>query len=77
MGSKYHYKWAIIGPPAKRHLNGVRLTGDDGPTLNVGLIALCISRGSGPVLPFIFQGEGPDPPTPPPMDPRMSVIATK
>ena len=22
-GSKYHFKWAIIGPPAKRHLNGV------------------------------------------------------
>ena len=26
-GSKYHYKWAIIGPPAKRHLNGVSLAG--------------------------------------------------
>ena len=24
-GSKYHYKWAIIGPPAKSHLNGVSL----------------------------------------------------
>ena len=24
-GSKYHYKRAIIGPPAKRHLNGVSL----------------------------------------------------
>ena len=23
--SKYHYKRAIIGPPAKRHLNGVSL----------------------------------------------------
>ena len=22
---KYHYKWAIIGPPAKRHRNGVSL----------------------------------------------------
>ena len=22
---QYHYKWAIIGPPAKRHLNGISL----------------------------------------------------
>ena len=26
-GSKYHYKWAINGPPAKRQLNGVSLEG--------------------------------------------------
>ena len=26
-GSKSHKKWAIIGPPAKRHLNGVLLAG--------------------------------------------------
>ena len=25
--SKNHYKWAIIGPAAKRHLNGVPLAG--------------------------------------------------
>ena len=24
-GSKYHFKRALIGPPAKRHLNGVSL----------------------------------------------------
>ena len=24
---QYNYKWAIIGPPAKRHLNGVLLAG--------------------------------------------------
>ena len=24
---KYHLKWAIIGAPAKRHLNGVSLAG--------------------------------------------------
>ena len=24
-GSKYHFKPAMIGPPAKRHLNGVSL----------------------------------------------------
>ena len=35
-GSKYHYKQAIIGLPAKRH--GWRA--DDGPTLNAGLVAL-------------------------------------
>ena len=26
-GSKYHYKWPIIGQPAKRHLYGVSLAG--------------------------------------------------
>ena len=38
---------ANIGPPAKRHLNGVRLRADDGPILNAGLVALCFFRGSG------------------------------
>ena len=33
-GSKYHYKRAIIGPPAKRHLNGVPWRADDGPKVN-------------------------------------------
>ena len=37
---KYHYKRTIIGPPAKRHLNGVSLAADDGPTMNAGLVAL-------------------------------------
>ena len=27
-----------------------RLRADDGPAFNVGLVALCSSRGSGPVL---------------------------
>ena len=36
-GIKYHYKQAIIGPPAKRHLNGVSLRADNDPTLNAGL----------------------------------------
>ena len=31
---------AIIGPPAKHYLNGVRWCADDGPTLNAGLVAL-------------------------------------
>ena len=38
-------EWAIIGPPAKLHLNGVSLAGaDDCPTLNAGFVA---SRFSG------------------------------
>ena len=32
-GSKYHYKRAIIGPPA------FRWRADDGPTLNAGFVA--------------------------------------
>ena len=40
----YHYKRAIIGPAAKRHLN------DEGQTLNAGLVALRLFSGSGPVL---------------------------
>ena len=35
-GSKYHYKQAIIGSPAKH-------CADDGPTLNSGLVALRFS----------------------------------
>ena len=31
---------AIIGPPAKRHLNGFRWRADDDPILNAGLVAL-------------------------------------
>ena len=38
-GSKYHYKRAIIGPPAKRHLMAFRWRADDDPTLNAGLVA--------------------------------------
>ena len=40
-GSKYHFKRAIIGPPAKRHLKrrfaGVPI---NGPTLNTDWVAL-------------------------------------
>ena len=41
-GPTYHYKRAIIGPSAKRHLNlnGVSLGCVDGPTFNAGLAAL-------------------------------------
>ena len=55
-GSKYNYKRAIIGPPAKCHLNG-------GPTLNAGLVAFWFYRGSGlvslrnPIFLWFFRGE--------------------
>ena len=63
-GSKYHFKPAIIGLSAKRHLN-------DGPTLNSGMLALWFLRGSRPVLkrnPIFFVNfkGGPDPLPPPP-----------
>ena len=66
-GSKYRYKWAIIRPPVKRHLNGVWLTCQWWP--NNGLVALWFFRGSGPVLLrnpiflWFFRG-GPDPLSP-------------
>ena len=48
-GSKYtNYERAITGSPAKRHLNGISLAADDGPTINAGFVAFL--RGSGPVL---------------------------
>ena len=62
----HRYKWAIIGPPAKRHWNGVLLAG-----------LRC--WGSRPVLwrnptflRFLQGGGGPDHlPPPPPSDPHM------
>ena len=40
-GSKHHVKWAINGPPAKRHLKmAFRWRADEGPTLNAELVAL-------------------------------------
>ena len=49
-GSKYHYKRAIIGPPAKRHLMVFRWQADDGPTLNAGLVAMWFFKESWPVF---------------------------
>ena len=44
-GIKYHYKRAIIGPPAKRHYRqssaNQRNAIDDGPALSAGLVATC------------------------------------
>ena len=47
---EYHYKRAIIGQLAKRHLMVFRWRADDDPTLNAGLVVLLFFRGSGPVL---------------------------
>ena len=48
--SKYHYSWSIIGPPARRHLNGVSLVGRWWPNIEWWIGSLVILRGSGPVL---------------------------
>ena len=71
-GSKYHYQWAIIGPPAKLHLNGVSLAGRRWPNIE------CWRQGSFVIFQgtrtsiakkhyifVIFQG-GSGPPAPPP-----------
>ena len=65
-GSKYHYKWAIIGPPAKRHW------------IECWLGSLVICRGPRPILPgthiflWFFSWRGSGLPAPPPfLDPRM------
>ena len=66
--------WAIIGPPAKRHLNGVSLAGRWWPNTECWLVSFVVLRGSGPILlrklkkPYIFVifqgGGGPDPLSP-------------
>ena len=75
----YHYKRAIIGPPAKHHLMAFGWRADDDPTLNAGLVAAifqgiwtCIARK--PYIFVIFQG-CPDPLSPP-LDPRELMLWT-
>ena len=51
VGSKYHYKRANIGPPAKRYSNCVSLACKLWPNIESGLVALWFLRGSGPVCP--------------------------
>ena len=69
-GSKYHYKWAIIGPPAKRHLNGVSLAGRWLPNIECWLFSFVIFQGiwtsiaKKPYISVIFQ-RGSGPPVPP------------
>ena len=68
--SKYHYKRAIIGLPAKHHLNGVSLMCRWWPKIECWFGSFVIFRGSRPVLLrnpvflWFFKG-GPDPLSPP------------
>ena len=70
-GSKCHYKWAIIGPPVKRHWNGGSLACRYWPTIECWLGSLVIFRGSRSILLgnsiflWCFRGGGgPDPLSP-------------
>ena len=49
-GSKYHYKWAIIGLPTKHHSNGVSLAGRWWPNIECWIGSFVILRGSRPVF---------------------------
>ena len=71
-GSKYHYKRAIIGPPAKRHLIVVTLAGRCWPNNESWLGSFEFFSGSGPILQrnpiFLkFSGEWVSRPRPPPL----------
>ena len=61
-GSKYHFKRAIIGPPAKRHLNGVSLACRCWPNIECWLGSFVIFQGirtsiaKKPFIFVIFQG---------------------
>ena len=75
-GLPYHYRWAIIGPPAKR---------DNGPTLNAGMVACDFSGDLDQYcletlfLWFLKGGGGSGPPVPPwihPWQPRISAKST-
>ena len=77
-GKRIQKKRAIIGPPAKRHLNGVSLAGRWWPNMEFWLCSFVIFRGSTPVLirnPLFLWfsgGKGVRPPAPPPpLDPHM------
>ena len=69
-GSKYHYKCAIIGPPAKLHLNGVSLAGLWRPNIERWLGSFVILQGiqpsiaKKPLILWFFVGV-PDPLPPP------------
>ena len=55
--SKYHYMWDIIGPPAKRHWNGVSLTSRWWPNIECWLgsfVIFQVIRSSIAKKPYIF-----------------------
>ena len=69
-GSKYCYKWAIIGPPAKRDFNGVSLEGRWWPNIEYWLVSFVIFQGIRTSIaqkPYIFEifSGGSGPPVPP------------
>ena len=81
-GSKYRYKWmgwAIIGPPVKRHLNGVSLAGRWWPNIKCWLRSFVVYSGNPtsiakkPYIFVIFQGGGVSGPPVPPLDPLMTL----
>ena len=69
-GSKYHCKWVIIGPPAKRHLNVISLTGRLWPNNKCLLGSFLTFQGIRTRIDnksyslVIVQGEGVRTPTP-------------
>ena len=80
-GSKYHLFRVIIGPPTKRHLNGVSLAGRWWPMMTliecwlsnfVIFQDIQISIAKKPYIFVIFQGGGVLTPCPP-LDPHMSL----
>ena len=74
-GSKYQYKWAIFGPPAKHHLNGVSLMGRCWPNIECWLGRFVVLQGmwtsivKKPYIFVIFHQRGPS--LWPPLDPHM------
>ena len=79
MGSKYRYKLAIIGPPAKRHCKGVSLAGRWVPNIECWLGSFVIFQGIRTNIAkklnifVIFQGGGSGPPVHPFLDLPMSI----
>ena len=66
-GSKYHYKRAIIGLPAKHHLNGISLACPWWPKFEFWLGSFVIFRGSRTILlrnPFFWWFFKDPPPSP-------------
>ena len=80
-GYKYHYKRAIIGPPAKRHLNGVSLAGRLWPNTECWLVSFVVLQGiqtniaKKPYIVVIFRDGGPYPL--PPLDPTLFSMLSK
>ena len=76
----YHYKQAIIDPPAKRHLNGVLLAARWWPNIEcwlssfVDLHGIRTSIAKKPYIFVIFQGGGGPYPLSPPLDPHLTKI---